>query len=73
MGKTKADKVLNILLAFLAISCVLRLMLPTINVFGVSLFSLSAGIGSLFLVLHICKNVVPADRAARDKRVDKSE
>ena len=68
MEITRANHILNVLLAIVFISMILKLMLPNLAIFGLSIFSVTGGIAGITLVFHILTNVAPANRAARDKR-----
>jgi len=68
MEISRANYILNILLAIVFVSMILKLVLPNLDIFGLSIFSVAGGIAGITLVVHIIKNVAPANRAARDKR-----
>lgn len=68
MNRNKANGIMNVLFAVIALSCVLRLVLPNIRISELSPFSVIGGIAAIALVAHIFLYVAPADRAARDNR-----
>jgi hypothetical protein len=68
VDKNKAEKILNILFAVIAVSCALRLMLPGVNFSGLSPFTVIGGLAAVALVAHIFLHVGPANRRARDRR-----